>query len=182
MGADDERSTNKAITDRTEIYNGLRRLARAYLSRQNPQHTLQPTALVHEAYLRLLRREDWDGTNVAGFFALAATAMRSVLVDHARRRNSQKRGGNAERLPLDNIVDLYEQRAVNLIELDEALTRLATIDPDQVQVIELRFFGGLSLEETAAMLSTSPRSITRRWNRARAWLRRELTKGLNHDQ
>lgn len=167
---------------RPPLYDELRRLAGAYLARQRPRHTLQPTALVHEAYLRLLRRKDLDGLDVTDFFALAATAMRSVLVDHARRRGRLKRGRGALPLPLDDVVSLYEENAIDLIALDEALTRLAQIDTDQVRVIELRFFGGLSLDETAAMLNTSPRTVGRIWNRARAWLRMDLTRGLGDDE
>ena len=173
---------DKQQVDQSHLYDQLRRLARSYLTRQNPAHTLQPTALVHEAYLRLLRRKDLDGTNVAAFFSLAATAMRSVLVDHARRRTRLKRGGGAVKLPLDDVVDMYEQRAVDLIGLDDALTRLAQVNADQVRIIELRFFGGLSLEETAAMLETSPRAVGRLGNRARIWLRREMTRGTNHGE
>lgn len=162
-------------------YQELRRLAEAYLNRQPIGHTLQPTALVHEAYLRLLRREDFAGLDVSGFFALAASAMRSVLVDHARRRGRLKRGGSAKREPLDGVVDMYEEKAVDLLALDEALDRLARIDVDQVRVIELRFFGGLSQEETASMLGVSPRTVGRIWNRARAWLKREMSGGWRHE-
>jgi RNA polymerase sigma-70 factor, ECF subfamily len=166
---------------RESVYQELRRLAEVYLSRQPVGHTLQPTALVHEAYLRLLRRKDFAGLDVAGFFALAATAMRSALVDHARRRGRIKRGGGAARLPLDEVVDMYEEKAVDLIALDEALNKLAGVEPDQVRVIELRFFGGLSAEETASMLGVSPRTVGRIWNRARAWLKREMSGGWPHD-
>ena len=164
------------------VYEELRRLARGKLFREGPDQTLQSTALVHEAYLRLLRRKNLDGLDVTGFFALAATAMRSVLVDHARRRGRLKRGRGAVARPLDDVVKLYEESAIDLIALDEALTRLAQIDTDQVRVIELRFFGGLSIDETAAMLNTSPRTVGRIWNRARAWLRMDLTRGLGDDE
>lgn len=159
-----------------KVYDELRDLARVYLNRQHPSHTLQPTALVHEAYLRLLHRKDLEGLQVGAFFAVAAKAMRSVLVDHARKRNRLKRGGGAAKIPLDAVLDLYEQKAIDLIGLDEALDRLAEEDEHQARVVELRFFGGLSQEETAAMLGTSTRTVGRLWNRARARLRQEMSE------
>jgi RNA polymerase sigma factor (TIGR02999 family) len=160
-------------------YDELRRLAYRFLARQSPAHTLEPTALVHEAYLRLIRQRELHGMEVGHFFAVAARAMRSVLVDHARRRNRRKRGGEHDRVPLDDIVDLYQQRATDLIALDEALDRLAAIDADQAQVVEMRFFGGLTEEETAAALGVSPRTVGRIWRRSRAWLRKEMGEGKN---
>lgn len=144
------------------------------MSWQRRDHTLQPTALVHEAYLRLVRRGDLEDVAAADFFAMAARAMRSVLVDHARRRNRLKRRGDAIREPLDDVVDLFEERAIDLLALDEALIRLAERDAEQARVVELRFFGGMSAEDTAAMLGVSPRTIGRLWNKARAWLREEI--------
>lgn len=156
------------------LYDDLRRLARTFLRGQQGGQTLQPTALVHEVYLRLLRHGSTDRVAPPGFFALAARAMRSVIVDHARRRGRMKRGGGSVRVPLDDVVDLYEDRALDLLALDQALARLGDADEEQARVIELRFFGGLSEAETARMLGVSPRTVGRIWRRARAWLRHEL--------
>lgn len=161
-------------------YEELRRLAYRFLARQSRAHTLEPTALVHEAYLRLMRQRGLHGMDVGRFFAVAARAMRSVLVDHARRRNRKKRGGGQARVPLDDIVDLYQQRATDLIALDEALDRLAAIDADQAHVVELRFFGGLTEEETAAALGVSARTVGRMWRESREWLRGAMDEG-KHD-
>jgi len=155
-------------------YQRLRALAAEYLRRQRPGHTLQPTALVHEAYARLLRSGRFENMAPGPFMVVAARAMRSVLIDHARKRTALKRGGPSHREPLDDVVDLYEQSAVDLIALDDALSRLARIDAEQVRVIELRFFGGLTEEETAETLGISARTVGRVWRRARAWLRREM--------
>jgi len=156
------------------VYDDLRRLARSFLGGQQGGQTLQPTALVHEVYLRLLRHGPADRVAPPGFFALAARAMRSVIVDHARHRSRLKRGGGSVRVPLDDVVDLYEDRALDLIALDHALVKLGEVDEEQARVIELRFFGGLTEAETAEMLGVSPRTVSRIWRRARAWLRREL--------
>jgi RNA polymerase sigma factor (TIGR02999 family) len=158
-------------------YEDLRRLAGHFLSRQRSSHTLQPTALVHEAYLRLARSgRIGHGSDIGErqFIALAARAMRSVLVDHARSRSRQKRGGNAVRMPLDDVVDLYEQRATDLPALDEALEGLAAFNADEARVVELRFFGGLSTVETAELLGVSTRTVERMWERARNWLRARI--------
>jgi RNA polymerase sigma factor (TIGR02999 family) len=135
-------------------------------------HTLQPTALVHEAWMRLVGgRAGFDGRE--HFLAVAARAMRSVLVDHARRRRSQKRGGEGQRLPLDNVLPVYEERA-DLVALDEALNRLSVVDERRAQVVELRFFGGLTIEETAQTLKSSTATVQRNWQMARLWLLNEL--------
>jgi len=164
------------------VYQRLRALAASYLRRQRPGHTLQPTALVHEAYARLLRSGRFGDLAPGPFMVVAARAMRSVLIDHARRRTALKRGKSSRREPLDEIVDLYEQRAVDLLALDEALSKLARIDTDQVRVIELRFFGGLTEEETAETLGVSARTVGRIWRRARAWLRCEMGETNDHGE
>ena len=164
-----------------EAYDELRRLAHRFLSHQQPGQTLSPTALVHEAYLRLIRTDHLDEVDPRPFFGLAARAMRSVLVDHARRRGRLKRGGGAHRVPLDDVVDLYQQRAMDLVALDEALSELAQVDADQARVVELRFFGGLTEAESARILGVSPRTVGRMWRGARAWLRRAMGEKNDHD-
>ncbi len=156
------------------VYDELRRLARAHLSRERPDHTLQATALVHEAYLRLIdqRRVDWR--NRAQFFGLASEMMRRILVNHAIARRTAKRGGEYQRVALDDAVDFYDEQDVDLVALDDALKELAEMDPDQARVVELRFFGGLTVEETAEILDVSPSTIKREWATAKAWLHREI--------
>jgi RNA polymerase sigma factor (TIGR02999 family) len=160
------------------VYSELRRLARARMRRERPDHTFQTTDLVHEACLRLLGSELPDWQDRAHFFAVAARAMRRLLVDHARARGYAKRGGGALRLSLDEVPDLSAPLEANqgagLADLDEALDRLAALDPRQHQVVELRFFGGLSVEETAAVLGVSAVTVKRDWRTARAWLYAEL--------
>ncbi len=159
---------------RALAYGELRSLAENYLRGQRVGHTLQPTALVHEAYARLLHSPRMYGVDAGAFVVMAAKAMRSVLIDHARKRATLKRSGGLRREPLDEVVDLYEAQAIDLISLDEAMSKLGDIDPQQVRVIELRFFGGLSETDTAEMLGVSSRTVGRMWRRARAWLRREM--------
>ena len=156
------------------VYEELRKQAARYLRRERPGHSMQTTALINEAYLRLIdaRNVRWQGR--AHFFAIAANLMRRILVDHARRRDAEKRGGTQIRLTLDNALAVTKQSDVDLLMIDDALTRLAAIDPQQAQVVELRFFSGLSVEETAAALGISPRTVKRDWSVARAWLRREI--------
>ena len=173
------RSTNHQLD---AVYQDLRVRAQQYLNRQPPGHTLQPTALVHEAYLRLAQLHRHVGMDSGDFFAMAVRAMRSVLVDHARYLKRLKRGGDMKRIPLDDIVDLYQQRAIDLVALDEALARLAQINDQQAKLIELRFFGGLTAEETATLMGISTRTVTRLWRRARAWLRQELDERYGHDK
>ena len=160
------------------VYDELRRLAASALRRERPDHTLQPTALVHEAYLRLADEPDARWENRAHFLAVAAQAMRRILVDHARGRNAQKRGSGEVLRPLDGIdVEAFSAGpAIDLLALDEALARLALLDARQARVVELRFFGGLTVEETAAVTGLSDRTVKREWQMARAWLRREMAR------
>ncbi|MEW6197879.1 MAG: sigma-70 family RNA polymerase sigma factor [Planctomycetota bacterium] len=167
----DESAINRLLP---MVYEELRALAESYLQRENPGHTLQATALVHEAYLRLVKQEDVEWQNRAHFFALAAQAIRRILVDHARGRGRAKRGGDRERVTLNEDVALTADRDVDLIELDAALEKLARLHERQARIVELRFFGGLTLREAAEVLGVSPRTIDGDWSMARAWLRREL--------
>jgi RNA polymerase sigma-70 factor (ECF subfamily) len=156
------------------VYGELRRLASRYLRAQRVGHTLQPTALVHEAYLRLVNQERAGPTDRTHFIGLAAHAMRSILVDHARGREAAKRGGGRQRIPLDDAVALFESRITDLLGLDEALERLAQIDEQQCRMVELRFFGGLTTAETAEALGVSTRTVEREWRMAKAWLRQQV--------
>ncbi len=156
------------------VYNELRRLARLHLRRERPDHTLQSAALVHEAYLRLIRQDHPQWQNRAHFFGVAAQLMRHILVDHARNRAAAKRGAGAPRLSLDEEVALPQARDVDIVALDDALNQLAALDPQQSRVVELRFFGGLSIEETSVVLGISPATVKREWATARAWLQREM--------
>jgi RNA polymerase sigma factor (TIGR02999 family) len=163
------------------VYERLRRMARGYMRNERPGHTLQATALVNEAFLRLVDARDLDWTDRAHFFAVCARVMRRILVDAARSRAAIKRGGQAERaehstaINLDQLPNPASQTGAQVCALDEALTVLAQIDPRRAQVIELRFFGGLTVEETAHVLQTSPQTVMRDWKLARAWLARELS-------
>lgn len=159
------------------VYEELRRLAARYMRAESEGHTLQPTALVHEAYLRLVNQADASWQNRAHFFAVAAQAMRNILVDHARGLRAAKRGGGGHKLPLNEAADVAFERGEYVVALDEALSRLAAFDPQQGRVVELRFFGGLTIEETAEVLGISPKTVQRDWLMARAWLHREVTKG-----
>lgn len=156
------------------VYDELRRLARRYLRRERPDHTLQSAALVNEAYLRLIRQDQPQWQNRAHFFGVAAQLMRHILVDHARNRAAAKRGAGAPRLTLDPDVALPQARDVDLVALDDALNQLAALDPQQSRLVELRFFGGLSIEETSVVLGVSPATVKREWATARAWLQREM--------
>ncbi len=157
-----------------DVYSELRALAARYLHRERKSHTLQPTALVHEAYLKFTGQTRFDGQDPAHFLAVAAHAMRQVLVDHARRHGAAKRGGNRPRIALDDSLVIESRREVDLLALEDALTRLAKLDPRQAKMIELRFFGGLSIAEVAKVMGMSKRSVEREWTMVRAWLRREL--------
>jgi len=157
------------------VYEELRRLAHQCMSRERPGHTLQTSALVNEAYLRLVDQKNIHWQDRAHFFGIAARLMRQVLVDHARKRRYAKRGGDARRVPLDEAMIVSEERAADVVALDEALKSLAEIDPRKSQIVELRFFGGLSIEEAAEVLKVSPGTIMREWTLAKAWLRREMT-------
>jgi len=158
------------------VYGELRQLAAGHLARERRDHTLQPTALVHEAFLRLVdhRRIQWQGR--AHFLALAATLMRQLLIDHARKHRAEKRGGGGARVTLHDGDAMLEARPVELIALDDALSALAAIDPRQARVVELRFFGGLTVEEAAEVLAVSPATVKLDWSMARAWLVRELRR------
>jgi RNA polymerase sigma-70 factor, ECF subfamily len=159
------------------VYAELHRLAASYLSRERSDHTLQPTALVNEAYLRLIDQNSLAWENRAQFFGIAAQMMRRILVNHARDRHADKRGGpDILRVSLDDAISFFEERDVNLVALDEALTRLAEMDQRQSQIVELRFFGGLTIEEVAAQLHTSPATVKREWTTAKLWLLRELSR------
>src|SRR5215207_1176433 len=156
------------------VYKELRRLAAAYLRRERPGQTLQPTALVHEAYLRLMKDRPDRWQNRAHFCAIAAHSMRQILIERARARGAAKRGGARPRVTLDEGLVAGEDRSIDLLALDEALERLEAIDADQARLIELRFFGGLTIEETAEAMDISPATVKRHWTIAKAWLSREL--------
>jgi RNA polymerase sigma factor (TIGR02999 family) len=156
------------------VYDELRRLARARMRAEGAAHTLQPTALVHEAWFRLAAQHGAGWRDRAHFFAMAAEMMRRILVNHARDRRAAKRGGGATRVELDEAVSFFETRDVDLEALDEALQRLAALDPRASRVVELRFFAGLGIEEVAEALGVSPATVKRDWTTARAWLHREL--------
>ena len=159
------------------VHEELRRLAHRCMSRESPGHTLQTSALVNEAYLRLVDQKGVRWQNRAHFFGIAAQIMRRILVDHARSRGYRKRGGGARRVDLDEALAVSPQRAAEVVALDEALSRLAEFDPRQSRIVELRFFGGLSIEETAEVLGVSPGTVMRDWTLAKAWLRREISGG-----
>jgi RNA polymerase sigma factor (TIGR02999 family) len=157
------------------VYSELRRLAGNYLRRERPGHTLQPTALVNEAYLKLIDQRSAKWQNRAQFFGVAAQLMRRILVDHARQHQAAKRGGSdQQRLSITSAERLVKQPEVDLLALNEALEELATLDPQQERIVELRFFGGLSIEETAEVLHIGHATVERDWKMARAWLRRKL--------
>lgn len=155
------------------VYDELRRLARRYLQQERPGHTLQSTALVHEAYLRLVDQNvSWQ--NRAHFFGIAAQMMRRILVDHARSRSAAKRGDGACKVTLDEGLLALAERNLDVVALDEALTMLSKIDPQQGKIVELRFFAGLSIEDTSEVLHISPATVKRDWAMAKAWLHREM--------
>jgi RNA polymerase sigma factor (TIGR02999 family) len=156
------------------VYAELRRLAGAYLRREREGHTLQPTALVNEAYLKLVDQRDARWQNRAHFFGVAAQLMRRILVDHARTRKAEKRGGSRFAVTLGHADEVSASPETDLLAVHEALERLAALDPQQARVVELRFFGGLSIEEAAEVLGVGHATVEREWKMARAWLRREL--------
>jgi len=172
--ADDRESLESLLP---VVYQELRRLAASYLRRERPGQTLQPTALVHEAYLRLLKDRPGRWQNRAHFCAIAAHSMRQILIERARARGALKRGGGGPRVTLDEALIAGGERSIDLVALDEALDRLAQFDPEQARLVELRFFGGLTVEETAEALDISPATVKRHWAVARAWLARELEGG-----
>jgi RNA polymerase sigma factor (TIGR02999 family) len=156
------------------VYEELRRQAHRYLQHERPGHTLETTGLVHEAYLRLVDQRQADWQNRAHFFGLAGQMMRRVLIDYARSKQTAKRGGGGIQVTLEDAMAAAEERGIDLLELDEALCRLAELDPQQAKVVELRYFAGLGIEETAVALEISPATVKREWAMARAWLRRDL--------
>jgi RNA polymerase sigma factor (TIGR02999 family) len=158
------------------VYEELRRLARRYLKREHTGHSLQTTALVNEAYMRLVDYKRMQWQDRAHFFAVSSQVMRRILVEHARRHNL-KRGGDVQHLSLEEAAMVGDDRGADLVALDDAMNALARQDPRKVQVVEMRFFGGLSVEETAEVLKVSPVTVMRDWSTARAWLYRELTGG-----
>jgi RNA polymerase sigma factor (TIGR02999 family) len=158
------------------VYRELRRLAESYLRRERPGHTLQPTALAHEAYIKLIDQQSVSWRNRAHFFGIAAQTMRRILVDHARARLAEKRGGGGAKFSLDEAIDASDHRADQLVALDEALETLTTIDPQKGRVVELKYFGGMTLEETAEVLGVSRATVIREWRMAKAWLYGELNK------
>lgn len=157
-----------------QIHGELRKLAASYLRKERPEHTLQPTALVNEAFLKLIDQRAVRWQNRAHFFGIAAQAMRRILVDHARAHAASKRGDGARRVPLEDAEAVGGAIDIDLLALDEALTRLAAIDPQQSRVVELRFFGGLTMEETAEVMHISPATVGREWRMAKAWLFAEM--------
>lgn len=156
------------------VYQELRGLATAHLGKERSDHTLQATALVHEAYLRMVGQRSAGWEDRTQFFAAASAVMRRVLVDHARARKAAKRGGGRQRSALDDVVTCFEERAYNLVALNEALERLATVDERMARVVELRFFGGLTVAEAATVVNVPQRTVERDWTLAKAWLRGEL--------
>lgn len=159
------------------VYEELRRQASRYLRKERQGHTLQTTALIHEAYLKLAQPNEIEWQNRNHFFAIASTAMRRILVDHARTRHREKRGGSAEDIPLDDALLIgTPQKNVDLVALDEALVRLERLDPRQAKVVELRFFSGLTNEETAEVLGVSNATVRNDWTMAKAWLHGQLAK------
>jgi RNA polymerase sigma factor (TIGR02999 family) len=158
------------------VYEELRRLARRQLAGERHGHTLQTTALVNEAYLRLVDQNSLRWQNRVHFFAVAARIMRHILVDYARARHNAKRGGRAMKVTLDEAAEVSTERAAEMVALDDALTALAEFDQRKSQIVELRFFGGLSIEETAEALKVSPGTVMREWTLAKAWLQREISK------
>ena len=158
------------------VYDELRRLAESHLRRERPDHTLQATALVHEAYLRMVDQREVEWRGRAHFFALAAQAIRRVLIDHARRHRSAKRGADRRKFSLDEALTVSNEEApTDLVALDEALQRLAQRQPDRARVVELRFFGGLTIQDTARTMGVTTRTVERHWQYARAWLYRDIT-------
>ena len=169
-------ATNKLIS---AVHRQLRELASAYMRKERPDHTLQPTALINEAYLRLFNGQPGDWRDREHFFAAAAQVMRRILVDHARSRQRDKRGGAREKVTLEErLLPAYE-REVDLLGLDEALAKLSRFNPGHARLVELRFFGGMTINHAAETLGVSTSTVERDWRSARAWLHRELTKGAS---
>jgi RNA polymerase sigma-70 factor, ECF subfamily len=163
------------------VYEELRRRARQYMSRQQPGHTLQTTALIHEAFLKLVNQPEKRWQNRAHFLGVAAQAMRHILIDYARSRECAKRGGAGHLVSLEEGAVVSVERAAELVALDDALSRLKDIDPRKTRVVEMRYFGGLTVEEISEVLKVSPDTVMRDWRLARTWLRRELSGGESND-
>jgi RNA polymerase sigma factor (TIGR02999 family) len=157
------------------VYGELRRLAGRYVRRERPDHTLQSTALVHEAWMKLIDQRSVHWQNRAHFFGVAAQLIRRILVDYARHRYAAKRGGHAYKLSLEDLVEMPKQQDLDLVALDDALEGLAVVDPHQARLVELRYFAGLSIDETAEVLHVSPATVKREWVSAKAWLYREMS-------
>lgn len=164
------------------IYQELRRLAESYMRREAAHHTLQPTALVHEAYFKLIDQNRVQWQNRSHFFGVAAQLMRRILIDHARKRRASKRGGSQIRLSFDDAIQVAaaDNSRPDLLALEEAMEKLEALSPRQAKVVELRYFGGLNIEETAEVLKTSPATVKRDWSMAKAWLFREIKDGLGN--
>ena len=176
-GAGDQRSLNELIP---LVEAELRQIAKRYMRAERRGHTLQSTALIHEAYLRLVRQGPIEYEDRFHFFAIAARLMRQILVDHARRSLRAKRGGGGDVLPLDEALYLSSAKSSHLVALDDALLRLADVDARKARVVELRYFGGLNVEETAHALQVSPNTVIRDWALSKAWLKREMESAAHH--
>jgi RNA polymerase sigma factor (TIGR02999 family) len=163
------------------VHSELRRIAQRQMSQERPGHTLQATALVNEAYLKLAGRQGFDWQNRAHFFAVCAQVMRHILIDHARAHARDKRGGGAVKVSLNDALVVAEDQASHFIALDEALRVLERLDPQKGKIVELRYFGGLSVEEAAEVMNISPRTVRREWQRAKAWLYRMMTEGIEDE-
>ena len=163
------------------VHSELRRIAQRQMSQERPGHTLQATALVNEAYLKLAGQQGFDWQNRAHFFAVCAQVMRHILIDHARAHARDKRGGGAVKVSLNDALVVADDQASHFIALDEALRRLESLDPQKGKIVELRYFGGLSIEEAAEVLNISPRTVRREWQRAKAWLYRMMTEGIEDE-
>ena len=173
VGAGDNNAADELVP---LLYQELRRMAGAYLRHERPDHTLQPTALVNEAYLKLVDQKNVQWQNRSYFFGVASQLMRRILVDYARGHQAAKRGGGAGKVSLDEAMIVSPQNAASVLALDENLSRLAELDPQLVRVVEMRVFGGLSIEETAVALGVSPATVKRNWSMAKAWLMQEMVK------
>ncbi len=163
------------------VYPELRRMAKRQMARENPNHTLQTSALINEAYLKLIDRQQTDWESRAHFYAVAAQVMRHILIDHARRHLYDKRGGGAQHVPLEEADIVNDRRAADLVTLDEALNALAKLDPRRSQIIELKFFAGLNADEISEVMNISPSTVQREWRAAKAWLRHTMTDQITSD-
>lgn len=176
LNAGDKGATDQLITF---VYDELRRLAAACMRRERFDHTLQPTALVHEVWLRLVEQREWNPQNRAHFFGTAAQVMRRILIDHARAANAEKRGGDQVIVSLENAMVVAVEHPTQLLDLHRALERLDQLDQRRARIAEMRFFGGLSIDEIAEILGVAPRTVDRQWRAARAWLSRELSSDFS---